>query len=67
MTTIITALSSGFGLIGRAFVFVLIQITVCSKITFNEDLRHVETNQLILIAVQLFGFYVMYSLFKVDS
>ena len=42
----------------REFVFVLIQITVCSEITFDEDLCHVETSQLIFIAMQLFGFYM---------
>ena len=40
------------------FVFVLIQITVCSEITFDEDLCHVETSQLIFIAMRLFGFYM---------
>ena len=40
------------------FVFVLIQTTVCSEITFDEDLCHVETSQLIFIAMQLFGFYM---------
>ena len=42
----------------REFVFVLIQIIVCSEITFDEDLYHEETSQLILIAMQLFGFYI---------
>ena len=49
--TIITALSNVFGLMVWEFVFVLIQITVCSEITFDEDLCHVETSQLIFIAV----------------
>ena len=39
------------------FAFVLIQITVCSEITFDEDLCHVETSQLIFIAMWLFRFY----------
>ena len=38
------------------FVFVLIQITVCSEISFDEDLCHAEINQLIFIAMELFGF-----------
>ena len=42
----------------QEFVFALIQITVRSEITFDEDLCHVETNQLIFIAMQLFGFYM---------
>ena len=57
-TAIITALSNAFGLVIREFVFVLIQTTVCSEITFNEDLGHVETSQLIFNAMQLFGFYM---------
>ena len=36
------------------FVFVLIQITVCSEISFDEDLCHAEINQLIFIAMELF-------------
>ena len=40
----------------REFVFVLIQINVRSEITFDEDLCHVETSQLIFTAMQLFGF-----------
>ena len=40
------------------FFFVLIQINVYSEITFDEDLCHVETSQLIFIAMQLFGFYL---------
>ena len=40
------------------FFFVLIQINVHSEITFDEDLCHVETSQLIFIAMQLFGFYM---------
>ena len=40
------------------FVFALIHITVCLEITFDEDLCHVETSQLIFIAMQLFGFYM---------
>ena len=36
----------------------LIQITVCLEITFNKDLCHVETSQLIFITMQLFGFYM---------
>ena len=47
-----------FGLIIREFVFVLIQITTCSEITFDEDLSRVETNQLIFIAKPLFGFHM---------
>ena len=39
--TIITALSNVFGLMFREFVFVLIQITVCSEIPFDQDLCHV--------------------------
>ena len=42
----------------REFVFVLIQITICSEITFDEDLSRVETNQLIFIAKRLFGFHM---------
>ena len=42
----------------RNFVSVLIQITVCSEITFDEDLCRVETSQLIFIEMQLFGFYM---------
>ena len=42
----------------RELVFVLIQITVCSEITFDEDLCHVETSQLIFIPMRLFGFYI---------
>ena len=53
-------MSNVFGLMVREFVFVLIQITVCSEITFNEDLCHVETSQLIFNAMQLFGFYMTY-------
>ena len=56
--TIITALSNVFGLMVRGFVLVLIQITVCSEITFDEDLCHAEINQLIFIAMQLFGFHM---------
>ena len=43
----------------REFVFVLIRITVCSEITFDEDLCHVEISQLIFIAMQLLGFYML--------
>ena len=57
-TLIITALSIVFGLMNQEFTFVLIQLTVYLEITFNEDLCHVETSQLILIAKQLFGFYM---------
>ena len=57
-TTIITALSNVFGLMVREFVFVLIQITVCSENTFDEDLCHVETSQLIFVTMRLFGFYM---------
>ena len=56
--TYITALSNVFGLMDREFVFVLIQITVWSELTFDEDLCHVETTQMIFIALQLFGFYM---------
>ena len=42
----------------REFVFVLTEITVCSKITLDEDLRPVETSQLILMEKQLLGFYM---------
>ena len=56
--TYITALSNVFGLVDREFVFVLIQITVWSELTFDEDLCHVETTQMIFIALQLFGFYM---------
>ena len=56
--TYITALSNVFGLMAREFVFVLIQITVWSELTFDEDLCHVETIQMIFIAMQLFGFYM---------
>ena len=49
-------LSIIFGLMIREFVFVLMQITVCSGINFDEDLCPVETSQLILIAKRLFGF-----------
>ena len=52
------ALSDVFGLIIREFVFVLMQITVCSEITFNEDLCHEETSQLNFIAMRLFGFHM---------
>ena len=52
------ALSNVFSLMVREFVFVLIQITVCSEITFDEDLCRVETSQLIFIEMQLFGFYM---------
>ena len=45
------ALSNDFGLMIREFFFVLIQITVCSEITFDEDLCHVKTSQLIFIAM----------------
>ena len=47
-----------FGLMIREFVFVLIQITTCSEITFDEDLSRVETNQLIFIAKRLLGFHM---------
>ena len=40
------------------FVFVIIQITVCLEITFNEDLCRVETSQLVFIGKQLFGIYM---------
>ena len=43
----------------REFVFVLIRITVCSETTFDEDLCHVEISQLIFIAKQLLGFYML--------
>ena len=56
--TIIAALFNVFGLMVREFVFVLMQITVCSEITFDEDLCHVETSQLIVIPMRLFGFYM---------
>ena len=56
--TIFAALFNVFGLMVREFVFVLMQITVCSEITFDEDLCHVETSQLIVIAMRLFGFYM---------
>ena len=56
--TIIAALFNVFGLMVWEFVFVLMQITVCSEITFDEDLCHVETSQLIVIAMRLFGFYM---------
>ena len=42
----------------REFVSVLIEITVCSEITFDEDLCRAETSQLIFIAKRLFGFYM---------
>ena len=58
-TTIITALSNVFGLMVREFVFVLILVTVCFEITFDEDLCHVEISQLIFIAMRLFGFYMV--------
>ena len=60
--TIITALSNVFGLMVRGFAFVLIQITVCSEITFDEDLCHTEINQLIFIAMQLFGFHMTWDI-----
>ena len=48
-----------FGLMILEFVFVLIQIIVCSEITFDEDLCRVKTRQLIFIAKRrLFGFYM---------
>ena len=53
-----TDLSTVFGLMVPEFVFVLIQITICSEITFDEDLYHVETSQLIFIVIQLSGFYM---------
>ena len=56
--TIIAALFNVFGLMIWEFVFVLMQITVCSEITFDEDLCHVETSQLIVISMRLFGFYM---------
>ena len=42
----------------RQVVFVFIQITVCSEITFDEDMCRVETSQLIFIAKRLLGFYI---------
>ena len=51
-------MSNVFGLMIREFVFVLIQVIVCLEITFDEDLCHVETSQMIFIAMQLFGFYM---------
>ena len=60
-------MSNVFGLMVREFVFVLIQITVCSEITFDEDLCHVETGQLILIAMQLFGFYMTQTLMGITE
>ena len=47
-----------FGFMIREFVSVLIEITVSSEITFDEDLCRVETSQLIFIAKRLFGFYM---------
>ena len=47
-----------FGLMVRESVFALIQITVCSEITFDEDLCHVEINQLVFITMRLFGLYM---------
>ena len=55
-------MSNVFGLMVREFVFVLIQVTVFLEITFDEDLCHVETNQLIFIAMQLFGFYMVWNI-----
>ena len=52
-----TDLSKVFGLMVPEFVFILIQITICSEITFDEDLCHVQTSQLIFIVLQLSGFY----------
>ena len=57
-------MSNVFGLMVREFVFVLIQITVCSEITFDEDLCHVETSQLSFIAMPLFGFYMARDIIK---
>ena len=51
-------MSNVFSLMVREFVFVLIQITVCSEITFDEDLCHVEINQLVFITMRLFGLYM---------
>ena len=42
----------------REFAFVLIQITVCLEITFDENVRSVETSQLIFIAKVLFPVYM---------
>ena len=60
------ALSNVFGLMIREFVFVLIQITVCSEITFNEDLCYEETSQLNFIAMRLFGFYMARNIIEGD-
>ena len=51
-------MSNVFSLMVREFVIVLIQITVCSEITFDEDLCHVEINQLVFITMRLFGLYM---------
>ena len=48
----------------REFAFVLIQITVCSEITSDEEKRHVETSQLIFIAKRLFGFYMAWDIIE---
>ena len=56
-----------FGLMIREFVFVLIQITVCSEFTFDEDSRRVETSQQIFIAKRLFGFYIAWGIIKGNS
>ena len=42
----------------REFSFVLIQITVCLEITFDENVCSVETSQLIFIAKVLFPVYM---------
>ena len=60
------ALSNAFGLMIREFVFVLIQIAVCSEITFNVDLCHEETSQLNFIAMRLFGFYMARDIIEGD-
>ena len=46
-----------FGLMIQGFVFVLIQITLCSETIFDEELCPAETSRLIFIARQLFGLY----------
>ena len=57
-------MSNVFSLMVWEFVIVLIQITVCSEITFDEDLRHVETSQLSFIAMPLLGFYMARDIIK---
>ena len=41
----------------QGFVFVLIQITLCSETIFDEELCPAETSRLIFIARRLFGLY----------